>query len=130
MKFLEREQIQLFFGSIALLCVLSFMGSAHAAQKEPSLSCETNFGERSFSLDHGTIAFHKKESKANRSISSVYEARSQKTLRGIRKSLYLNGLKHTVHIENYKNLNNSDDYLVVTSNKGHKMTYPLNCELK
>lgn len=130
MRLLEREQIQLFLGSIALLFALSFLGAAHASQKEPSLNCETNFGEKSFTLEQGTIAFHEKLDQPKRSISSVYEARAQKTLKGIRKSLYLNGLKHTVNIENYKNLNNSDDYLVVTSPKGHKMTYPLNCQLK
>jgi hypothetical protein len=130
-KLIEREQIHLFLGSLALLSVLTIFNSANASSKklEPSLSCTTNFGEKSFTLEEGTVAFHRIERKAKRSISSVYEARAQKTLRGLRKSLYLNGLKHTIHIENLKNLNNGDDYLAISSPKGHKMTYPLNCKL-
>lgn len=130
MKLLEREQIHLFLGSLALLSVLTIFNSANASSKlEPTLNCTTNFGEKSFTLEEGTVAFHKVETKAQRSISSVYEARAQKTLKGIRKSLYLNGLKHTIHIEDFKNLNSGDDYLAISSPKGHKMTYPLNCKL-
>tara|TARA_B100001971_G_scaffold91031_1_gene83960 strand:+ start:30640 stop:31038 length:399 start_codon:yes stop_codon:yes gene_type:complete len=130
MKLIEREQIHLFFGSLALLAFLSVVNTAHASIKsQASVSCKTNFGEKAFTIEEGTVAFHQTENKAQRSISSVFEARSQKTHKGLRRTLYLNGNKHLIHIENVNNLNDHDDYLAVTSQKGHKMTYPLNCKL-
>lgn len=130
MKLIEREQIHLFFGSLALLAFLSVFNMAQASIKaQPSVSCKTNFGERAFTIEEGSVAFHQTESKAQRSISSVYEARSQRTQKGLRRTLYLNGKKHLIHIEDMSNLSDKEDYLAVTSQKGHKMTYPLNCKL-
>ena len=130
MKLIEREQIHLFFSSLALLAFLSFANSSHASIKQqPSVNCKTNFGEKAFTIEEGSVAFHKKETQAQRSISSVYEARTQKTHKGLRKTLYLNGNKHLIHIENINDFSAQDDYLAVTSQKGHKMTYPLNCQL-
>ena len=130
MKFIEREQIHLFFGSLALLAFLSVFNLSHASVKQvPSVSCKTNFGEKAFTIEQGTVAFHTTENKAQRSISSVYEARTQRTQKGLRRSLYLNGNKHLIHINDVNNLSDQEDYLAVTSQKGHKMTYPLNCKL-
>ncbi|MCO4754159.1 MAG: hypothetical protein KC478_06740 [Bacteriovoracaceae bacterium] len=124
----QRETIQLFFGSLATLFFVAFMGSAQAAtHKVNSIECKTNFGEKSFTIEEESVAFHQVQEKVGRSVSSVYEARTQKTHKGIRKSLYLNGNKHLIHIENFKDFDASKDYLAVTSPKGHKMTYPLNC---
>jgi len=121
----QRETIQLFLGSLATLFFVAFMGSANAAVKP--IECKTNFGEKSFTIEDESVAFHQVQEKIGRSVSSIYEARTQRTHKGIRKSLYLNGDKHLIHIENFKEFDASKDYLAVTSPKGHKMTYPLNC---
>ena len=123
----QRETIQLFLGSLATLCFVAFMGSANASV--PVIECKTNFGEKSFTIERDSVAFHQVEEKVGRSVSSVYEARTQKTHHGIRKSLYLNGNKHLIHVENLKSFDEGRDYLAVTSPKGHKMTYPLTCSL-
>lgn len=129
MRVTERETFQLFLGTLATLCFVAFMGSANAAiQKIEAIECKTNFGEKSFTIEDENVAFHKVEEKIGRSVSSIYEARTQVTHRGIRKSLYLNGDKHLIHIENVEKFDDGSDYLAVTSPKGHKMTYPLNCK--
>jgi hypothetical protein len=124
MNTLNRDNVQLFLGAIASLCMLAFMNSANASIK--SINCQTAFGEKSFTIQESTIAFHK-ESGEGRSISSVLGARTQKTYSGFRKTLYVNGNKHLIHIENQNSLNNTEDFMAITSPKGHKMTYPLTC---
>lgn len=126
MKTLERESIQLVLGSIAALLFLAFQSNAYAAA--PTLSCETNFGEKSFTIEGKTIAFHQ-DTDTGRSISSISEAKSQKTHLGFRKTLYIKGHKHFIYIHNFRNLNSNDDFMAITSPKGHKMTYPINCNI-
>lgn len=121
---LFNETSQLFIGVVAILLMLGFMNPAKASIK--SISCETAFGEKAFTIQESTIAFHR-QSETGRSISSVMGARTQKTFKGFRKTLYVNGNKHLIHIENQNKLNNSEDFMAVTSPKGHKMTYPLTC---
>lgn len=124
MRALERDTLQLFFGILsALLIVAFFQNNAHAAIKQ--IDCQTAFGEKTFTIQESTIAFHKEES--GRSISSVLEAQTQRTYKGFRKVLYVNGNKHLITIKNVEKFDNSEDYLAVTSPRGHKMTYPLSC---
>ena len=126
----RRETIHLFLGSLFTLLLVAFGSSAHGAALESKpIECKTNFGEKSFTLDKGSIAFHEIKEEVGRKISSVYEARTQKTHTGLRKSLYLDGNKHLIHIQNLQDLQSGQDYLAVTSPKGHKMTYPLNCKI-
>lgn len=125
MRILERENLQLFLGAIITLVVIAIMNPAKASTG--SIQCETAFGEKSFTIQESTVAFHH-ESENGRSISSVLGARTQKTFNGFRKTLYINGNKHLIHIENKKNLDQNEDFLAITSPKGHKMTYPLSCK--
>lgn len=128
MKERKRETFKLFFGSLMTLMFVAFMNSANAAiHKVGAIECTTNFGEKAFTIEDQSVAFHEVQEDIGRKISSVFEARTQKTHKGIRKSLYLAGNKHLIHIEDFNNLSDSQDYLAVTSPKGHKMTYPLNC---
>ena len=120
------ENTTLCIGIIAILTMLTFMNSAKASIK--SINCQTAFGEKSFTIQESTIAFHGK-SDEGRSVSSVMGARTQKTYNGFRKTLYVNGNKHLIHIENQKKLDNTEDFMSITSPKGHKMTYPLTCSV-
>ena len=81
----KAENTTLFIGIIAILSMLTFMNSAKASIK--SISCQTAFGEKSFTIQESSIAFHAK-SDEGRSISSVMGARTQKTYSGFRKTLY------------------------------------------
>lgn len=121
----KRETLHLFIGSLATLFFVAFAGGAHASTAP--IECKTNFGEKSFTIEKDSIAIHEVQENVGRSVSSVFEARTQKTHKGVRKSLYLEGNKHLIHIENTAQFDSGADYLAITSPKGHKMTYPLNC---
>lgn len=130
MKLFKKETIQLLLGSLMTIAFVTLLSlPANAARVTTKLECSTNFGEKQFTIEDNTIAFHETTESASRSISSIYEARTQKTHRGIKKSLYLNGNKHLIHIMDSANMNSDDDYMAITSPQGHKMTYPINCSL-
>ncbi len=95
---------------------------------EPALRCETTFSEKVLTIENNTIAFQEPH-RTGRSISSVFNARTHKTQTGFNKTLYINGLKHKVHVQDLNNPNELNDFMAITSPKGHKMTYPINCEI-
>src|SRR5690606_36336095 len=118
---------QLFLGALGILLVtLFFIPKAHSAV--PQIHCETNFGIKSFTLEKDSIAFHNEDS--GRKISSVHSAKSLKTSKGLSKTLYVNGQKHFVHIDDVNHFSDSEDYMAITSPDGHKMTYPLTCSVQ
>ncbi len=89
------------------------------------LKCETNFGEKSFTIHEDNIAFH--QTHAGRSISSVMNSGTQVSAKGIKKIIYKDGSKHLISIKDINNFNSDNDFLAITSPKGHKMTFPINC---
>jgi hypothetical protein len=97
--------------------------SAHAVVK-----CKTHFGEKSFIIREDLVVFQKEDEHTGRAISSVDQVRTEKKHQGYDKVLFLDGLKHRIHIEKASEFSDVEDYMVVTSPKGHEMTYPLNCE--
>lgn len=110
-----------------LLIFLSLFTTQLAMGGVKPISCQTNFGEKSFTIEGSTVAFHK-EQKNGRSISSVLESRTQASLQGFRKTIYKDGHKHVINIENRNSFNSDNDFLAITSPKGHKMTFPINCQ--
>jgi hypothetical protein len=46
---------------------------------------------------------------------------------GFTKTLYIDGNKHRINIQNTNEFSDVNDYLSITSPKGHEMTYPLTC---
>lgn len=115
------------FAFLGLYLIIHSMNSQAAAFK---IECNTAFEEKSFSMDNEHISFNKgDEFGANRSISSISKesVRTQKKGMGIVKTLYINGNKHKISIKNLNSFSDADDYLSITSPKGHEMTYPLTC---
>src|SRR5687767_2779720 len=88
--------------------ILGFLGLAFTVQifsvhAAGHIECKTAFGEKSFIIDDNRISFQKEdESGVSRSISSVSSesVRTHKQNLGFNKTLYLNGNKHRIHIEN------------------------------
>lgn len=119
----ERENVQLGLLALALLLALAFISPIAKA----SIHCETNFGDKSFTIEKDSVAITN-EAKG-RTISSVYQAKSLKTAEGLSKTLYINGNKHFIKIKDLKKPSDSEDYLAITSKEGHKMTYPLTCSV-
>lgn len=127
MRARTRENIHLAAGCLLVLIFTALMSSATSQAATP-IHCTTNFGEKAFTVDGDSVAFHDSEKRSGRKISSTHQVASQRTLKGIKKSLYLNGHKHVINIETQNSFDDSKDYLAITSPKGHKMTYPLNCK--
>lgn len=103
--------------------------NSHAASAE--IKCSTAFGEKKFLIDSEKVSFYKEElSGPRREISSTDAAsvRTQNKNHGFSKTLYIDGLKYKINIHNQNQFSDVDDYLSITSPKGHEMTYPLNCQ--
>ena len=115
------------FGFLGLMVMVHTFNSEAAT---PKIECKTAFGEKSFVIDDQHIAFNKEDqSGIQRAISSVSveSVRTQKKHHGFTKTLYIDGNKHRINVDNVDNFNDVNDYLCITSPKGHEMTYPLTC---
>jgi hypothetical protein len=120
-------KISTVFGFLALLLTIHSYSSFAASG---AIECQTAFGEKSFIIEDGRISFSKEdESGVSRSISSVSgdSVRTHTKHLGFTKTLYVNGNKHRISVQNRNEFSDANDYLSITSPKGHEMTYPLTC---
>ena len=123
----ETNHINNMARKLAFLFICFGMALPALAANKP-ITCKTNFGEKSFTIQDNSVAFHRERSDG-RSISSVLSARTRAAQAGFKKTLYRDGYKHLISIHNTESFNSDDDFLAVTSPKGHKMTFPINCSL-
>ena len=118
--------------TLSLTSILGFLGlvllvhsfNSHAAVK--GISCSTTFSEKEFTISEGKIDFVKKYDQ-DRGIASVKNVITHKKHMGFTKTMYIDGLKHKINIKDVNDFSEANDYLSITSPKGHEMTYPLNC---
>ena len=123
-KTLSLTTILGFLGLILMIHTMSAQASTNA------ITCSTAFGEKTFTIEDDRISFHKEdESGVSRSISSINgdSVRTHKKHLGFTKTLYIDGNKHRINVRNVNEFSDVNDYLSITSPKGHEMTYPLNC---
>ena len=122
--------------TLSLTSVLGFLGvlltvhAMNAMAASGGIECKTAFGEKSFVIEDGRISFQKEDdSGVSRSISSVgaESVRTHNKHLGFTKTLYIDGNKHRINIKNSNEFSEVNDYLSITSPKGHEMTYPLTC---
>ena len=118
--------------TINLTHIFSIMGlllalSAFGQKAQAAISCSTAFGEKTFLIEDERVVFEKENADHGRSISSIEQVRTERRHKGFDKLLYKDGLKHRIHINDAASFNDVDDYMVITSPKGHEMTYPLSC---
>lgn len=122
--------------TLSLSTVLGFLGlilMIHAMNSQAAtgaITCSTAFGEKSFTIEDNRISFHKEdEAGVSRSISSIggESVRTHKKHLGFTKTLYIDGNKHRINVRNVNEFSEVNDYLSITSPRGHEMTYPLNC---
>ena len=116
------------FGFLGFLLLVHTFNSYAASSH--GIECQTGYGEKTFIIEDGRIAFFKEDQAGlNRSISSVKSdsVRTHKKHLGFTKTLYIDGLKHRINIKDKNSFSDVNDYLSVTSPKGHEMTYPLTC---
>jgi hypothetical protein len=122
--------------TLSLSAVLGFLGlmlMIHSFSSQAAaggIECKTAFGEKSFLIEDGRISFIKEDSSGiDRSISSVSgdSVRTQTKHLGFTKTLYIDGHKHRISVKNVNEYSDVNDFLSITSPKGHEMTYPLTC---
>ncbi len=123
--------------TLSLSAILGFLGlilaihSFDVKASTPKISCQTAFGEKNFTIDDSSVSFNQEDDQGvRRSISSLNQSsvRTLKKHHGFMKTLYLNGNKHQINIENVDSFSETNDYLAITSPKGHRITYPQNGE--
>lgn len=117
-----------FLGFLGLMVMIHTFSSQAATGA--GIECKTAFGEKSFLIEDGRISFIKEDpSGVSRSISSASadSVRTQTKHLGFTKTLYIDGNKHRINVQNAKEFSDVNDYLSITSPKGHEMTYPLTC---
>jgi len=120
-------KISTVFGFLGLLIMVHTYNSYASTG---AIECQTAFGEKSFTIEDGRISFSKEdETGVSRSISSVSKdsVRTHTKHLGFIKTLYINGNKHRINVQNTNEFSDVNDYLSITSPKGHEMTYPLSC---
>ncbi len=120
---MKTREKRTFLLSLAMILFFGLGPMAQAAHK--AINCTTNFGEKSFTIQGSSVAFQ--QQKRGRNISSVLSAKTRTVSKGFRKTLYDNGYKHLINIKDQNNFDSNNDFLAVTSPKGHKVTFPLNC---
>ena len=109
------------------LTLTAFTMALSAFASVKPMSCQTNFGERTFTIQGNSVAFH--NDQTGRGISSVLPSKTKVSVEGFSKTVYRDGYKHVIHIEDSHKLNAENDFLAITSPKGHKMTFPIHCSL-
>lgn len=122
--------------TLSFSAVLGFLGlllMIHTFNSQAGtggIECQTAFGEKKFVIADGRISFHKEDSEGvSRSISSISgdSVRTHTKHLGFTKTLYIDGNKHRINVQNVNEFSDVNDYLSITSPKGHEMTYPLTC---
>lgn len=108
--------------NFAILVGLMLTTSAFAK----AIECKTPYAEKTFTISDDHLAM-KTENNIGRSISSVISAQTKVTFSGFVKTMYIEQHKYKITIADKNQFSELNDYLVVTSPKGHKVTYPLNC---
>lgn len=109
--------------TITTAAILCFFVSLSASA---SIECVTPYGAKTFVIGNNTLAL-KKENAVGRSISSTFSPRTKITHTGFTKTMYVDSHKYKINIADKNSFSELNDYLVITSPKGHKVTYPLNC---
>ena len=122
--------------TLSLTTILGFVGlivmihTLGAKASTGAVNCTTAFGEKTFTIEDNRISFQKEdELGVSRAISSLQgdSVRTHKKNLGFTKTLYINGQKHSISIQNANAFSDVNDYLSITSSQGHKMTYPISC---
>ena len=125
-----KTNTQSFTSILGFLGLVLMIHSYNSFAATSAIECKTTFEEKSFTIFDNHVSFQKQdETGAYRAISSTssHGVRTQKRFTGFTKTLYIIGYKHRINIHNTNEFSDVEDYLSITSPKGHEMTYPLNC---
>jgi hypothetical protein len=124
MNAVERLNLRLFIGMLGLLGLFNLLNQS--AYATANIHCQTFFGDKKVSISESHVTFHKE--KDGRGISSTDQVKTRVKFNGLEKVVYIDGNKHKLHIENLNKFSEASDYLAISNQEGHKVTYPLICQ--
>jgi len=100
-----------------------------AAPLWASITCTTPRESKVLVIKKESVSLSKPYlDESSRSVASTSVIRTKLLGKGFTKVLFVDGNKHTIHIEDQASFSDVNDYLVIRSKMGHEMTYPLNCQ--
>jgi hypothetical protein len=109
--------------------IITFWAQVSMASISPTISCSTPNKNKSFIITDDKVVFEKEDLQPSiRSIASVDKVKTKKEGSGFTKTLIYEGNKYTIHVNNEEKFDDVEDYLSIRSEKGHEITYPINCK--
>ncbi len=105
-----------------------FMATSTNIFAAPQIICTTPRESKVVLIKESAVALSTPEKLINqRTVASVSSVRTKHEGKGFTKIIYLDGIKHTIHIEDENKFSDISDYMVMRSQEGHEITYPLTC---
>ena len=105
-----------------------FLSITKSYGAEGVITCSTPQERHIIKISEEQVTLIDQSSEQKRSVASnKKEIRTKLIGHGVTKIMLQDGNKHTIHISDLKSFNRVEDYLSIRSNKGHTMTYPLDC---
>ncbi len=110
--------------------LLSLLMIIASFSSEASILCHTPRMNKIFEVADKKITFFNEfDQTARREIASV-SSRSKPEIKGVTKIVDFENHKHTIHISDVDNFSDVEDYIIIKSNTGHEVTYPITCQKK
>jgi hypothetical protein len=117
---------KLILTAFLLLLLSSFVHGELQAATGDTIKCNSMYGKKIITLKNDSVTMGEWESNS-RAISSVNKVKTLKRGNSLTKTLYFQGQKHKIHLENLSQLSENTDYMTISNQEGHQMTYSLNC---
>jgi hypothetical protein len=125
----EERIMKNLFKTMALISLYIFGQNSYGNMgPQMKITCETPRGTKVLVIEDQKVSISQPfRIDQTRSVASVQGVRTKLEGTGFTKVMFHNGAKHIIHIEDRKSFSVVDDYLIIRSNEGHEMTYPLEC---
>ena len=117
--------------TIMFILATSFLMSTSSRASEGSITCEIPRMEKNVVIEKAKMVWVDPDIQgAKREVASLdgQAVRTKFSHSGMEKFMMVDGKKFTIHIENLKQMNEVDDYILIRSKEGHEMTYPISCQ--
>jgi len=110
-----------------LLVILSLVFTVQAMSK--TMVCQTPNELKVVKIDERKVTFLRSVSEQNiREVASVAHVRTRSVGKTLDKVLMQGSVQYKFHIENVDKFSDVDDYVTMTSETGHSVTYPITCQ--
>lgn len=113
----------------AMSLILMIFQTTYAKNKR--IYCHSQRKEKVFIVDGDKVAFFRIQdfSPNFRALASVTSQYTRRENNGLTKILHHEGKQHKIFIKNEMKFSDVDDFIQITSKQGHRMTYPITCQI-